>query len=72
VSANISSEEAATLAASLDPEAQARAAVAEQHGTATACAIPGLRESCRRALLQLDCALAEVQRIVGEITGGAQ
>ncbi len=65
-------QEAATLAAALDPEAQARADADEQHGTATACAIPGLRESCRRALLQLDCALAEVQRIVGELTGGAQ
>ncbi len=65
-------QEAATLAAALDPSAAARADADEQHGTATACAIPGLRESCRRALLQLDCALAEVQRIVGELTGGAQ
>ena len=61
------------LTASLDPEAQARAAAAEQHGTATARAEALLRETPhRRALLQLDCALAEVQRLVNEITGGAQ
>ncbi len=72
MTAPLSPSEARRLAESLDPEALARAAAAEQHGTAPACAIPGLRESCRRALLQLDCALAEVQRIVGELTGGAQ
>ena len=62
-------QEARRLAESLDPEAQARAATAEQHGTATALADALLRETpIRRALLQLDCALAEVQRLVNEIT----
>ena len=66
-------QEARTLAAALDPEAQARAAAAEQHGTATARAEALLRETPhRRALLALDNALAEIQRLVGEITGGAQ
>jgi hypothetical protein len=49
------------LTASLDPEAQARAAAAEQKQGAH-----------RRALLALDNALAEIQRLVVEITGGAQ
>ena len=66
-------QEARRLAESLDPEAYARAAAAEQHGTATARAEALLRETpIRRALLQLDCALAEVQRLVNEITGGAR
>ena len=61
------------LTASLDPEAHARAATAEQEQAAQARADALLRETpIRRALLQLDCALAEVQRLVNEITGGAQ
>ena len=73
MSTPLSPEEAATLAAALDPEAHARAAAAEQHGTATARAEALLRETpIRRALLQLDCALAEVQRLVKEITGVAR
>jgi hypothetical protein len=58
---NLSLEERATLAAALDPSAAARAAAAEQQQGAH-----------RRALLALDNALAEIQRLVGEITGGAQ
>ncbi len=70
---NLSPEEAATLAAALDPSAAARADADEQHGTTTAHAEALLRETPhRRALLALDNALAEIQRLVGEITGGAQ
>jgi hypothetical protein len=54
-------QEAATLAAALDPSAAARAAAAEQQQGAH-----------RRALLALDTALAEIQRLVVEITGGAR
>ena len=62
-------QEARRLAESLDPEAQARAATAEQEQAAQARADALLRETpIRRALLQLDCALAEVQRLVNEIT----
>ncbi len=61
VSANLSIEEAARLAQALDPSAAARAAAAEQQQGAH-----------RRALLALDNALAEIQRLVGEITGGAR
>ena len=67
MSTPLNPEEAATLAAALDPEAQARAAAAEQHATAQARADALLRETpIRRALLQLDDALAEVHRILGE------
>ena len=63
----LSLEEAARLAQALDPSAAARADAAEQHATATARAEALLRETpIRRALLQLDAALAEVHRILGE------
>jgi hypothetical protein len=61
-------QEAATLAAALDPSAAARADADEPHGTTTAHAEALLRETPhRRALLQLDAALAQVQRLVREI-----
>ena len=64
---NLSPEERARLAESLDPEAAARAARAEQHAAAQARADALLRETPhRRALLALETALAEVQRILGE------
>lgn len=67
MSTPLSPEQAARLAESLDPEAQARAAKAEQEQTAQARADALLRETpIRRALLQLDAALAEVHRILGE------
>jgi hypothetical protein len=44
MSTPLSPEEAATLAAALDPSAAARAAAAEQHGIATARADAVLRE----------------------------
>jgi hypothetical protein len=60
VSANLSPEEAARLAQALDPSAAARAEAL-------------LRETPhRRALLALDTALAQVQRLVREIMEGAQ
>ena len=67
MTAPLSPSDARRLAESLDPEAQARAATAEQEQAAQARADALLRETpIRRALLQLDCALAEVQRILGE------
>lgn len=51
---NLSLEEAARLAESLDPEAQARAAAAEQHGTATARAEALLRQTQPEAHPQLE------------------
>ncbi len=73
VSANLSPDQAARLAQALDPSAAARAAAVEQHGSATACAEALLRETPhRRALLQLDAALAQVQRLVREIMEGAR
>ena len=69
MTANLSPDERARLAQALDPSAAARAAAVEQHATAQARADALLRETpIRRALLQLDCALAEVQRLVNEIT----
>jgi hypothetical protein len=61
MSTHLSPDQAARLAQALDPSAAARAAAAEQQQGAH-----------RRALLALDAALAEIQRLVGEITGGAQ
>ena len=73
MTAPLSPSDARRLAESLDPEARARAATAEQEQAAQARADVLLRETpIRRALLQLDCALAEVQRLVNEITGGVQ
>ena len=66
-------QEARRLAESLDPEAHARADAEREQQGAQHRAEALLRETPhRRALLQLDCALAEVQRLVNEITGGAQ
>ena len=67
MTAPLSPSDARRLAESLDPEAQARAATAEQEQAAQARADALLRETpIRRALLQLDAALAEVHRILGE------
>jgi len=78
-------QEAATLAAALDPSAAARADADEQQqgahvgellsffdSSSRAAAAEQQQGAHRRALLALDTALAEIQRLVGEITGGAQ
>ena len=67
MTANLSPDERARLAQALDPSAAARAAAVEQHGTAQARADALLRETPhRRALLALETALEEAQRILGE------
>ncbi|GDX10139.1 hypothetical protein LBMAG57_19110 [Verrucomicrobiota bacterium] len=70
---NLTESECVRLAESLDPEAQARAAAEREQQGAQHRAEALLRETPhRRALLALDGALAEVQRLVREIMEGAR